>query len=114
MSHLVGSGIVELLTVVVSVLVLLYALWYSVMLYFQKSQGKARWDWGISLIFYLGIALITASHLLFFVLDIEGNFTAGVYLLALLLFVWGFEKRAGLSAQMTKEILTPPKTKKRK
>ncbi|MDP3742264.1 MAG: hypothetical protein Q8R15_03050 [Candidatus Micrarchaeota archaeon] len=114
MSHLIGNGIVELLTIVVSVLVLLYALGYSVMLFVQKNQGKTRWDWAISMIFYVGIILITVSHLLFFVLDIVGDFPAGVYLLALILFVWGFEKRAGASEKITKEMLTPPKAKKRK
>ncbi len=114
MSLLMVNGMFSLVTLVVSILVLLYALWYCVMLYVQKKEGKARWDWGISLIFYIGIVLITASHLLSLVFDVTGDLPDAVYLLALLLFVWGFEKRAGASEKITKEMLTPPKAKKRK
>lgn len=99
MSHLLSSpSILTILSIVASVLVLFYVLGYVVISYVQKKHGSLRPDFGISAIFYIGIVILALGYLAE-VLHFNDYFDAA-YLISVILFVYGFEKRAGYAAQL--------------
>ncbi len=118
MTHLISNDFVGLVSLVASVLVVLYIVGYGVMLYHQQRRGEIRPDWHISSIFYLGIGILALGYILAIThtaiggLSFEGMFNAA-YLLSLVLFAYGFELRAGTARQL-KVQLTKPTGKKRK
>lgn len=118
MTHVLGGSIVAVLTLIASILVLLYSLWYFFMLYLQHKHDTIRPDWKISSLFYVGIILITLAHIFTTThaclasLCFEEYFNP-LYLIALILFVYGFEKRAGTAQQITSQLQKPAKQKKR-
>ncbi len=112
MSHVFTSSFLTVVAMVASVLVLLYALGYFAILYSQYTRKKLRWDWSISVIFYLGIVLITIWHVLYVLHPCFGAICIGdvapLYIVALVLFVIGFEKRARASEHVELTLLKKP------
>ncbi len=105
MVQLISTDIVGLISLVASVLVVLYLIGYSIMLYHAYRTKTIRPDWKISLIFYLGIGVLAIGYIITML-----QFCVGIvcsetgfnyaYLLALILFAYGFEKRAGTTVAL--------------
>ena len=52
------------ITLVLSAIVLVFWVAYTLMLYHQRESGKVRHDWWISMVFYVGIVLLVLGNLL--------------------------------------------------
>ena len=52
------------ITLVLSAIVLVFWVFYTIMLYHQLKGGTVRKDWWLSMIFYLGIGLLVLGNLL--------------------------------------------------
>ncbi|MFH0713963.1 MAG: hypothetical protein V1722_05315 [Candidatus Micrarchaeota archaeon] len=95
-------------SLVASILVLLYVVGYSVISYYQHKRGQLRSDWKISAIFYAGITLMALAYI-FAVVDFcfgtmcMNNFFNIAYLIAILLFVYGLELRTGAIKKIVPE-----------
>ena len=111
MTHLISNDVIGLVSLVASVLVVLYIVGYSLMLYYQQQRGKIRSDWQISAVFYVGIGILAFGYILALT-DVAEKIFNTAYLLALILFAYGFEKRAGTAAQAAIN-LTKGKPKKK-
>lgn len=118
MTHLVSTDIVVMLSVLASILVILYVVGYAVIGYFQKLHGTLRPDWGISLVFYAGIFVLTVGYLFNLLHACFGTicvqeFFDEAYLLSLVLFAYGFERRAGYAVHLTSQMQKAQKRSKR-
>ncbi len=111
MTHLIGSDLAVMLSIIASVLVLFYVLGYVLISYVQKKQGALRPDFSISMIFYLGIAILALGYL-FEVFDFRSVFDIS-YLISIILFVYGFEKRSGYAAQLQAQVRGKTQKKKK-
>ena len=83
---------------VLSAIVLVFWLSYSVMLYHQAKRGLARKDWPISMVFYFGIGLLVFANLVLSASVIYNTaFGEDLYLvinmISMLIFVYGFYLR---------------------
>ena len=64
MAYLAGLEIIAWdLTLMLSAIVLVFWVAYTIMLYSQKKTGKVRHDWWISMVFYVGIVLLVLGNL---------------------------------------------------
>ncbi len=110
MVGLISTDLVGLVSLVASLLVVLYLIGYSFMLFHSYKNGTIRPDWSISLIFYVGIGLLALGYIVAFTQLVENVFNAA-YLIALILFAYGFEKRAGLTASFPSKVATKKRRK---
>lgn len=114
MAYLVSNDLVGLVSLVASVLVVFYILGYSLMLFYQLKIKQVRPDWKISAIFYAGILVLAIGYILAithfcFGTVCSDNLFNGAYLISLILFVYGFELRAGTAQQFVANIKTKRK-----
>ncbi|MFH1107062.1 MAG: hypothetical protein V1787_04145 [Candidatus Micrarchaeota archaeon] len=105
-----GFDLLGALTLVLSILVLLYLANYALLLLSQKRTGKVRWDWNVSMIFYAGIGLVALSYLFRRLILCSGllcpeSWTDLMIFLSMLLFLWGFKKRADTSESIEVSVL---------
>ncbi|MBU1197827.1 hypothetical protein KJ765_04945 [Candidatus Micrarchaeota archaeon] len=103
-----GFDLVGALTLVVSLLVLLYLLIYVFVVYSQKRRGKVRWDWRISLVFYLGIGIMALALFLreaqiCFGGTCAGAWTDSLLLISLVIFIYAFKKRSDTAEKVEVE-----------
>ena len=86
------------LTLVLSAMVLVFWVAYSLMLYNQRQTGTVRHDWWISMVFYVGIALLVLGNLLLAFSQLyhapEGQFISIILnVISMLVFVGAFYLR---------------------
>ena len=98
--QLVTIDWIAAISLVASILVLLYVAVYGLMLYHKSKTGKLRPDWHISAIFYVGIVVMALAYIFTVTRLCLGtvctdNFFSIAYLISIIIFVYGFEKRAG-------------------
>lgn len=109
MVHLVSSDVFALLSIVISILVLLYVAGYAVMSYLQAKRGALRPDWSVSVIFYVGIIILAlgylaeVTHACLGSVCFNTSFDAA-YFVSLILFVYGFERRSGAAVKITTKL----------
>ena len=112
MTHLnlsTGAGLVSAMTLVASVFVILYLVNYAVILYYQHRANRIRSDWWISSIFYVGVGLLAIANILNGLhACIAGfcfeNLFDAFLLVAFILFIYGFRKRAEYSDRVGAEV----------
>ncbi len=114
MASLISNDIVGLVSLVASVLVVFYILGYSLMLFYQLKTKQVRSDWKISVIFYAGILVLAIGYILAisnfcFGTVCSDNVFNSAYLVSLILFVYGFELRAGTAQQFVTGLKTKHK-----
>ncbi|MFH1247072.1 MAG: hypothetical protein V1644_01705 [Candidatus Micrarchaeota archaeon] len=109
MVSLISNDIFTSLSVIASVLVLLYVIGYVLMSWMQAKKGDLRPDWSISLVFYIGIAVLALGYLAqvseFCIGSLCFNSAFEIaYLVSIVLFVYGFEKRSGAAVKVSAKL----------
>ncbi|MEM4254889.1 MAG: hypothetical protein QXR53_00980 [Candidatus Norongarragalinales archaeon] len=65
MVHLeAADALIQEVSLVLSAVVLVFWVSYSLMLYHQLKRGTVRKDWWLSMVFYIGIGLLVLANLL--------------------------------------------------
>ncbi|GEM_PF-4801213 len=65
MTHLeAADALIQEVSLVLSAVVLVFWVSYSLMLYHQSKHGTVRKDWWLSMVFYAGIGLLVFANLI--------------------------------------------------
>lgn len=80
---------------VLSAIVLVFWVFYSLIIYRQLGSGTARKDWWISMVFYAGIALLVLANMLIAASELSGtvfgkDVSAVVEMVSMAVFIYGF------------------------
>ena len=95
-------GITETLvyqaSLVLSAIVLVFWVSYSLILFHQHKHGVVRKDWWLSMIFYVGIGLLVLGNLLLafshlFNTDLGRQISIVLSMLSMLVFIFAFRMR---------------------
>lgn len=85
-------------SLVLSAIVLVFWISYSVILLHQHKRGVVRKDWWLSMIFYIGIGLLVLGNLLLafshlFNTDLGRQISIVLSMLSMLVFIFAFRMR---------------------
>jgi hypothetical protein len=80
---------------VLSAIVLVFWIFYSLIIYRQLQSGTARKDWWISMLFYVGIAMLVLANMLLAASALSGTelgteISAVVEMVSMAVFIYGF------------------------
>ncbi|MFH1057019.1 MAG: hypothetical protein V1717_04485 [Candidatus Micrarchaeota archaeon] len=108
------------ITLVLSAIVLVFWVSYSLVIYNQMKSGTVRRDWWLSMVFYVGIAMLVLGNLLLAYSKLNGTefgeqVSLAVNLLSMLIFIFAFYLRMehALKLAITNDFRKPSGRKRR-
>lgn len=113
------DALIQEINLVLSAVVLVFWLSYSLMLYHQHKRGVVRKDWWMSMVFYVGIGLLVLGNLLLafsqlYHTEFGARASITLNMISMLVFILAFYLRMKTSLEgMQQSALTKAKARKR-